>query len=250
MSNLLKRYLPEVFFRDKGPRLAGTIILIAAIMLLVEYFGWQGPFFNYAKNSPVFKYEPKNHVFFMAQVFTSSSFALFFFIIPLLYNFFLPIDKNDNGIGLSLPKKGTLLRDYAPLVLIMLPVLWFACQQPSFYKFYPLYKPTDLKMLVLYELVYLTQFVSVEFFFRGFGIFRLEKLCPGYGVLLMVIPYSFVHIHKPFGEAVGSIVAGIILGHLALKSKSIWPGVIVHACIALAADLFSLYHSGRLAALF
>ncbi|MBK25484.1 MAG: hypothetical protein CME70_15925 [Halobacteriovorax sp.] len=250
MSKILRQYLPDIFFEKKGVRSASTILLIALIMLVVEYYGWQGPFFNFAKSSPLLRFEDKNMVFFMAQVFTSSSFALFFFLIPLCFNFFLPIDPDNNQVGLSLPKKGTLLKDYAPLVIIMIPVLWIACSNPSFYKFYPLYKPTSLKMLLLYEIVYLTQFVSVEFFFRGFGIFRLEKLCPGYGVLLMVIPYSFVHIHKPFGEALGSIIAGVILGRLALKSNSIWPGVLVHACIALSADLFSLYHSGRLAQLF
>lgn len=216
-------------------------------MLIIEYYGWQGPFFRFAKGSSFFRFEEKNTVILMAQLYTSTSFAIFFFLIPLLFNYFLPIDKEDNSVGLGLPPKGGLLKDYLPLVLIMLPVLWIACSRPSFYQFYPLYKPESLKMLLVYELIYLTQFVSVEFFFRGFGVFRLEKLCPGYGVLLMVIPYSFVHIHKPFGEAVGSIFAGIILGRLALKSNSIWPGVLVHACIALSADLFSLFHSGRLA---
>lgn len=246
MNHLLKRYLPPVFFEEKGIRSALTIVLIAAIMLIVEYYGWQGPFFRFAKGSTLFRFEDKNTVILMAQVFTSTSFALLFFLIPLLFNFFCPINSEDNSVGLGLPKGEGVLKDYLPLVLIMLPILWFACGRPSFYQFYPLYKPESLKMLLVYELIYLTQFVSVEFFFRGFGVFRLERLAPGYGVLLMVIPYSFVHIHKPFGEAVGSIIAGIILGRLALKSNSIWPGVLVHACIALSADLFSLYHSGRL----
>jgi len=250
MNNLLKRYLPEVFFKSNGIRSSATIILIAFIMLIVEYFGWQGPFFKFAKGSSFFKFEDRNTVFLIAQIYTSISFAIFFFFIPLLFNFFFPLDKQNNSVGLSLPKKGSLFKDYAPLVLIMIPILWFVCADPSFNQFYPLYKPTNVKMLFLYELVYLTQFVSIEFFFRGFGIFRMERLCPKYGVLLMIIPYSFVHIHKPFPEAIGSIIAGIILGNLALKSKSIWPGVIVHACIALSADIFSLFHSGRLAQIF
>lgn len=246
MNQILRRYLPPIFFSEKGIRSSLTIILIAAIMLIIEYFGWQGPFFRFAKEASFFRFEEKNTVILMAQLYTSTSFAIFFFLIPLLFNYFLPIDKANNSVGLGFPKRDNLVKDYLPLILIMLPILWIACSRPAFYQFYPLYKPTSLKMLLLYELIYLTQFVSVEFFFRGFGVFRLEKLAPGYGVLLMVIPYSFVHIHKPFGEALGSIVAGIILGRLALKSNSIWPGVVVHACIALSADLFSLYHSGRL----
>ena len=165
-------------------------------------------------------------------------------MLPFIFNLLFPV-KTIKSTGLKLPKLRESIKIYFPLVIIMLPILWIACGQKSFYQFYPLYKPDSLKMFLYYEVIYLTQFFSIEFFFRGFGLFRLEKFFPGFGIYIMVIPYSFVHIHKPFGEAVGSIIAGVILGKLALNSKSIWPGVFVHGCIAFSADLFSLIHSGR-----
>jgi uncharacterized protein len=239
---LISKYLPNSLLdKEKRPAFI-TLLLITLIMLIVEYFGWQGPFRDFYYQYPVLRIGPLP---FMAQVFTSASFFLFLFIIPAIFHYLVPIDKV-NLSGLNIPKWREAFIDYFPLVAIMLPALWFVTQDPQFNQFYPLYRPTSLKMLLVYEIVYLTQFISVEYFFRGFGLFRLERCFPGYGVAVMVLPYALIHIHKPFPEAIASIIAGLILGKLALKTGSVWPGVIVHGCIALSTDLFSLFHSGLL----
>ena len=67
--------------------------------------------------------------------------------------------------------------------------------------------------------------------------------------MAMVVPYALLHIHKPFPEAMGSIVAGLVLGMLALKTRSIWPGLVVHGGVALAMDWFALLRSGTMAVL-
>ena len=89
----------------------------------------------------------------------------------------------------------------------------------------------------------------MEFFYRGFCLFRFERLAPGFAIFIMVIPYALLHIHKPFPEAMGSIVAGLVLGALALKSRSIWPGVLIHCTVAFCMDWFALIHSGWMAVL-
>jgi len=61
----------------------------------------------------------------------------------------------------------------------------------------------------------------------------------------MVVPYALIHLHKPILEAFASIVAALVLGQLALKSRSIWPGVLVHCGVAFSMDLFALINSGR-----
>ena len=248
MKKFLLTYCPEKLLEREGRNNGLTFAFIALIMLLLEYYGWQGPFINLISKQMGILSLSQNELFLKAQVYTSSAFFLLLFILPFLFHFLFPIGSGKMSIGLNGLtgrewKKAFLT--YGPLVLFMLPILWIACGRESFYQFYPLYKPNSLKMFFVYELIYLTQFISIEFFFRGFGLFRLEKIVPGYGIFIMVIPYSLVHIHKPFGEALGSIFAGLVLGHLALKSKSIWPGVILHGCIAFSADFFSLIHSGR-----
>jgi hypothetical protein len=243
-----ENYLPKSFLQKEKRNIALTFVFITFIMLLLEYYGWQGPFLKHAKHFAMFRGMSHNQVFFCAQAFTTISFLTLFFLLPLGFHYCFPLE-NSNPFGLRKFKIKESLILYGPLVLIMIPVLWIACGQESFYKFYPLYKPTSIKGWLVFEAVYMLQFFSVEFFFRGFGLFRLEKHFPGYGLFMMTLPYALIHIHKPFGEAIGSIFAGLVLGRLALKGGSIWPGVMVHCSIAFSADFFSLIHSGRFAQL-
>ncbi|MBT7611047.1 MAG: CPBP family intramembrane metalloprotease [Bacteriovoracaceae bacterium] len=246
MKKFLLSYIPESLISKERRNTCLTFTFIALIMLVLEYYGWQGPFINHISKQFGFFTPAKNELFLKAQIYTSCSFFSLLFILPLIFNYLFPIHHPTlKNIGLDGTDWKQAFLIYIPLVVLMMPILWIICKQPSFYQFYPLYKPNSLKMFFIYELIYLTQFVSIEFFFRGFGLFRAEKIMPGYGIFIMIIPYSLVHIHKPFEEAIGSIFAGLVLGHLALKSKSIWPGVLVHACIAFSADLFAMIHSGR-----
>jgi membrane protease YdiL (CAAX protease family) len=54
---------------------------------------------------------------------------------------------------------------------------------------------------------------------------------------VMVIPYMMIHLPKLWPEATGAIVFGLFLGFLALRSRSIWGGVAIHASVALTLDL-------------
>ena len=128
----------------------------------------------------------------------------------------------------------------------MIPVVFLVSMSTKFYRFYPLYRPSSGGDWMLFELVYLIQFFCVEYFFRGFALFRLHKDIGNKAIGVMVVPYALIHIHKPYPEAIGSIIAGLVLGHLAIKGRSIWPGVFLHMLIALSADTFGLYFSGWL----
>ena len=56
----------------------------------------------------------------------------------------------------------------------------------------------------------------------------------------MVIPYCMIHFHKPLPEVFGAIVAGIVLGWLALETRSLWGGVLLHVAVALSMDVAAL----------
>jgi len=53
-----------------------------------------------------------------------------------------------------------------------------------------------------------------------------------------------IHFGKPFGETIAAIIAGLILGTLSLKSRSIVLGVIIHYTIAITMDVFALWRQG------
>jgi membrane protease YdiL (CAAX protease family) len=126
----------------------------------------------------------------------------------------------------------------------MFIALIFVCSSSDFYRFYPLFRPHGLQEWLIFEAIYLAQFVAVEFFFRGPLLFRLNQLHGPISLFIMTLPYALIHIHKPFPEALGSIIAGVILGLLSLKSKSLWPGVLLHMIIALSADSLGLFYGG------
>jgi membrane protease YdiL (CAAX protease family) len=55
-----------------------------------------------------------------------------------------------------------------------------------------------------------------------------------------------IHFDKTAAESAGSIVAGIILGMLAMRGRSIWGGVMLHWLIAIQMDVLSLAQKGQL----
>lgn len=237
MKSFINRFFPLESLRSKE---AIALLMITTCMLGFEYFGWQGPFHRLMGETSWYRMLNLNVRNFYAQIWTTISFYLMMVITPVIVLKFL-LKHNDWMI--SLPQKGSL-KSYLILYALMFPVLYLVSLSPNFYRFYPLYRPVGINDWLLFELVYLPQFFAVEFFFRGPLLSFFEKYNPGRGVFFMVFPYALIHIHKPFPEAVGSIFAGIVLGHLALKGKSIWAGVALHMGIALSMDTLGLFQSG------
>ena len=62
----------------------------------------------------------------------------------------------------------------------------------------------------------------------------------------MAVPYCMIHYGKPYLEACGAIVAGIALGSLAMRTKSIYSGFLVHVTVALSMDLLAIAGGGGL----
>ncbi len=135
---------------------------------------------------------------------------------------------------------------YLLLFLGMLPLLYLASQRSGFASTYPFYGGArrSWQLFVLYELCYLPQFVGVEAFFRGYLTFGLY---PRYGyasLLIMAGPYCAIHFGKPPLETFGSILAGIALGFLALRSRSWYLGALLHIAVAATMDFLAIWNNG------
>ena len=132
----------------------------------------------------------------------------------------------------------------------MIPIVYFASTQDSFQIKYPFYRPhneSDIwPNLIIWEFFYFLQFISLEFFFRGFMVHGIKHEVGDYSVLFMVIPYCMIHFQKPFLETIGAIFAGIILGYISLRKGSIYTGIALHFSVAIIMDAFALYHLGFL----
>ena len=91
--------------------------------------------------------------------------------------------------------------------------------------------------LLFYELIYGLDFVSIEYFFRGFLVLAFLKYVGPGSILPMAAFYVSIHFGKPMVETISSFFGGSLLGILAFYSRSIWGGIVVHMGIAWLMEL-------------
>ena len=173
-----------------------------------------------------------------------------YLIIPLIY---LRLCRRAVGeYYLSFKWEWAYWRAYCLLfIAVSIPVV-IVSFTPDFQSIYPFYTQAGRSVfdLIAWELVYGVQFFALEFFFRAFMLQGLRHSMGFASIAMMIIPYCMIHFPKTAAESVGSVIAGLILGVLAMRSRSIWGGVALHWAVAIEMDLLCLAHKGQLFSLF
>jgi membrane protease YdiL (CAAX protease family) len=172
------------------------------------------------------------------------SMIIFYFLIPAII-IKLAFKQNLSEYGLKLKGAFKDYYLYIIMLLVMVPLVLYFSSTTSFQDRYPFLTIKNGESLYpdfwKWELMYCAQFFALEFFFRGFVLFGLKHKLGIYSVFVMTIPYCMIHFGKPLPETLAAIVAGIILGFLSLKNKSIWLGFLIHCSVGLSMDLAALW---------
>src|SRR5215831_14859855 len=136
---------------------------------------------------------------------------------------------------------------YALCVVVMVPVLLIVSRQPEFTSYYPIYKLAGRSWLDfwIWEVMYIVQFLGLEIFFRGWWI-RATRVFGVGAIWSMAVPYCMVHYGKPYLESCMAVVAGVVLGSLSMRTRSIYAGFLVHCTVAVLMDVLALYRRGTL----
>ena len=234
---------------------ARQILVLAAILLALAYTVLDRPFFDetygpaLSQSRRLYRYRD-----LISYVYWSAAKLLGFGLIPLLHLRLLGLRLADHGLnpesrapvvpGARLP----WLRTYLILFAGIFPVLVGISHLKSFQDTYPFYRQAGRSLLdfTVWEVSYLLTFVAVEFFFRGYLLFGLRRAIGSLSIFVAVVPYCMIHVNKPLAEMLGSIVAGLLLGTLALSTGSIWCGVLLHVSVALSMDVLASLRSGQL----
>jgi len=129
------------------------------------------------------------------------------------------------------------------LYVVVFPFLRYAAEEPQFRAFYPLFPPARNGGLELvnFETLYGFYFFSWEFLFRGFLLFGLARKLGALAIPVQAVPFAMAHIGKPYPELYASIIAGLALGTLALRTRSMLPCFLLHWACALTLDLLIVY---------
>jgi membrane protease YdiL (CAAX protease family) len=147
----------------------------------------------------------------------------------------------DYGLTLAIKRQYWWL--YLGMFAAVFPLVLYAAGRPDFQAVYPFYRgayQATAGAILAWEIAYLTQFFALEFFFRGFLVIGLGRAIGRASIWLAMVPYCMIHYPKPPLEAFAAIVAGVVLGEVAYRTRSIAGGVIVHIGVAATMELLAL----------
>lgn len=143
--------------------------------------------------------------------------------------------------GLSLGTFAGETRIFAIMIPAIAAATWFASSQPHFQVVYPFYKGwpdggAPVTSLLIWWVMYAASFVALEFFFRGFMVMAGYRVMGWWAIPTMAAPYCLLHLDKPLPELVSSLFGGLVLGVVALRTRSILAGVLAHVSLAIGTD--------------
>jgi membrane protease YdiL (CAAX protease family) len=225
-------------------------VIVAVVLTLQEYFGGRS-FFDQA-------IRPELHALFPAGTPGRLKLDLYdeffgfawwvgarvagYMLVPLaLWKLLFPKDKL---LDLGFRVRGFFdhIWIYLGCLAIVALVVLAIATQPDFGTYYPFYKASSRSWFdfLCWELIYFAQFFALEAFFRGWILNALRPSLGSAAIFAMALPYCMIHYGKPYLEANGAIVAGIVLGSLAIRTRSIYAGFFVHITVAFMMDFLAL----------
>ena len=206
--------------------------------ILFGLVGWMAP-----KDGSLFSYLTKRGYYELGFLLYWASWRIIgFLFIPLLAVALHPRLRKV-PLGLSFRGMSEHLWIYLVLFLPVLVAVFIASFFEEFSSYYPFYSLAHRSLFdfAIWEIFYVVQFLALEFFFRGFMIQPLRRSMGTLPIFAMMIPYVMIHFGKPMMECFGAIIAGIVLGTLALRTRSIWSGFLIHVSVALSMDLLAIW---------
>ena len=227
-------------------RTAAVLVIAALMLILIEYAGSRQIFRAYAP--PELK--PTGFVLLAEYAWWAGGCVVGYLVIPGLVVKFA-FRENLSNWGFRTRGFAQHLWIYAALFGLVFPFVVGASFTTAFQMNYPFYNLATRSLLDLFmwEMMYALQFLALEFFFRGFLLFGTARSLGSAAVFVMAVPYAMIHFNKPVAETCGAILAGITLGTVSLRTRSIYAGVLIHVAVAWSMDTLSLLQKGKLSAL-
>jgi membrane protease YdiL (CAAX protease family) len=218
-----------------SPMVLAVLLTVAGSLTLQEYLGGHNTY------QRLFPPDGSHYWELRGYVWWSGWRVIGYVVLPMVVIACLPGERiRDYHVSL----RGFVRHLWIYLLMFgaVFPFVLVASTTAEFRHTYPFYRIANRSYadLVMWELLYAVQFLSLEFFFRGFLLHGLRRALGANAIFVMIVPYCMIHYGKPLAETLGAIGAGLILGTLAMRTRSIWGGVLIHVGVATTMDVLAL----------
>ena len=152
-------------------------------------------------------------------------------------------------MGLTLGDWRFGLRFVGVAALALLAPLWINAGSPAFQAEYPLARLATRSWALLagWECCYAVYYLGWEALFRGFWQLGQRRHLGLFGALALQAAASTVlHVGKPEGEFAAAVVAGLVFGLVAVRTRSILYVFLLHWYVGAMTDLFCALRAGDL----
>jgi membrane protease YdiL (CAAX protease family) len=236
-------------------RPAVCLLLTAIVLTIHEYYGGRS-FFEAVLRPVLVGFEERGHTWprldryeeLWGYAWWSGARVLGYVVVPVVA--WKALFPKDSVLDMGLRVRGFFQHAwvYALALFIVLGAMAVVARQRDFLTYYPFYKGSSRSWsdFLLWEALYFAQFFALEFFFRGWMLAAMRRTLGVAAIFVMAVPYCMIHFGKPYLEAHAAIIAGVVLGSLALRSRSIYAGFLVHITVAFLMDFLALHSRNAL----
>lgn len=225
--------------RRTDPKVLAILMTVAVSLTVQEYFGQRDTYERW------FPYDPKDpdpYWHLKGFVWWTSWRVFGYVLLPIAVLAAL----RERVVDYHWSPRGFFrhLWIYVGMFVFILPAVYIASGTKTFLHTYPFYRYANRSAFDLWawEAMYAVQFLALEFFFRGFMLHGLRRAFGAGAIFVMMVPYCMIHYGKPLPETLGAVLAGLVLGTVAMRTRSIWGGVMIHVGVAWTMDLFAVQH--------
>jgi membrane protease YdiL (CAAX protease family) len=221
-------------------RKPSIILLVAPVLLTIfKYFGSKSFYLQNLSSVFVFSNDPQLTGALYAF---GSSFVLLGIVPALIVRFVFHEPLSAYGVQLGDTSFG--LKAFFVIAPLMIIATYPSSSMSEFIAEYPLNPDAGATPLhfIGHALSYLFFYLGWEFCFRGFMQFGLrEALGDWNAILVQTVVSCLLHIGKPAGETLSSIIGALVWGVVVFRSRSLLCAVLTHWLLGVSLDFFIVY---------
>jgi len=212
-------------------------ILIAAVFIVFFAFSssWS-PYYS-------FSYFTESEYHYWYRKFIANASPFFIFLISYLIFKRQFFSNNETFLWTSTSIKW--VRIVLPAIIFVVIIVIIGSQIGDFGSEYPTFKYRRTAgdgimpalQVISFEAAYALDFYAIELLFRGVLVLGLFKYFGKNVLLPMATLYVFIHYGKPMAETISSFFGAYLLGYLAMYTRSVLPGTVLHISLAWTMEL-------------